>query len=70
MTVLTVLPTSNERPPYLAARTGCRIGQVPLVFIERQEGYSKVPGSVRAESLWTPWRLVLGGGRLKRASTR
>jgi dolichol-phosphate mannosyltransferase len=55
---------------YQAARTGCRIGEVPIVFIERQEGYSKVSGSVLAESLWTPWRLVLGGGRVKRASTR
>ena len=55
---------------YQAARTGCRIGEVPIVFVERQEGYSKVSGSVLAESLWTPWRLVLGGGRVNRASTR
>ena len=55
---------------YQAARTGCRIGEVPIVFVERQEGYSKVSGSVLAESLWTPWRLVLGGGRVNRGSTR
>ena len=55
---------------YQAARTGCRIGEVPIVFVERQEGYSKVSGSVLAESLWTPWRLVLRGGRVKGASTR
>ena len=55
---------------YQAARAGCRIGEVPIVFVERQEGYSKVSGSVLAESLWTPWRLVLGGGRVNRASTR
>jgi dolichol-phosphate mannosyltransferase len=55
---------------YQAARTGCRIGEVPIVFVERQEGYSKVSGSVLTESLWTPWRLVLGGGRVKRATTR
>jgi dolichol-phosphate mannosyltransferase len=55
---------------YQAARAGCRIGEVPIVFIERQEGYSKVSGSVLAESLWTPWRLVLAGGRVNRASTR
>lgn len=55
---------------YQAARAGCRIGEVPIVFIERQEGYSKVSGSVLAESLWTPWRLVLAGGRVNRVSTR
>lgn len=55
---------------YQAARTGCRIGEVPIVFVERQEGYSKVSSSVLAESLWTPWRLVLGGGRVNRVRTR
>ena len=55
---------------YQAARSGCRIGEVPIVFVERQEGYSKVSSSVLAESLWTPWRLVLGGGRVNRVATR
>ena len=54
---------------YQAARRGCRIGEVPIVFVERQEGYSKVSSSVLAESLWTPWRLVLGGGRVNRVAT-
>jgi dolichol-phosphate mannosyltransferase len=55
---------------YQAARNGCRIGEVPIVFVEREKGYSKVSTSVLAESLWTPWRLVLGGGRVNRASPR
>ena len=54
---------------YQAARSGCRIGEVPIVFVERQEGYSKVSSSVLTESLWTPWRLVLGGGRVNRVAT-
>lgn len=54
---------------YQAARSGCRIGEVPIVFVERQEGYSKVSSSVLAESLWTPWRLVLRGGRVNRVAT-
>jgi dolichol-phosphate mannosyltransferase len=54
---------------YHAARTGSRIGEVPIVFVERQKGYSKVSSSVLTESLWTPWRLVLGGGRVSRSST-
>ncbi len=55
---------------YQAASQGCRIGEVPIVFVERQEGYSKVSTSVLTESLWTPWRLVLRGGRVNRASNR
>lgn len=49
---------------YEAARGGCRIREVPIIFVEREEGYSKVSQSVLAESLWTPWRLVFRGGRI------
>lgn len=51
---------------YEAQRRGCRIGEVPIVFVERQEGYSKVSQKVLWESLLTPWRLILRGGRLRR----
>ncbi len=51
---------------YEAGRAGCRIGEVPIVFVERLEGYSKVSGNVLLESLMTPWRLVLRRGRLTR----
>ncbi len=50
---------------YEAQRHGCRIGEVPIVFVERQEGYSKVSQKVLIESLFTPWRLIARGGRLK-----
>jgi dolichol-phosphate mannosyltransferase len=49
-----------------AARTGCRIGEVPIIFVERQEGYSKVSGPVLLESLWAPWQIIMRGGRLRR----
>jgi dolichol-phosphate mannosyltransferase len=49
-----------------AARRGCRIGEVPIIFVERQKGYSKVSKSVLLESLWTPWQLVFNGGRVRR----
>ncbi len=49
-----------------AERQQCRIGEVPIVFVERQEGYSKVSQRVLWESLLTPWRLVLGRGRVSR----
>jgi dolichol-phosphate mannosyltransferase len=50
---------------YEAARLGCRIGEVPIVFVERREGYSKVSSHVLVESLLTPWQLVMRSGRLK-----
>jgi dolichol-phosphate mannosyltransferase len=50
---------------YEAQRHGCRVGEVPIVFVERQEGYSKVSQKVLIESLLTPWRLIVRGGRLK-----
>jgi dolichol-phosphate mannosyltransferase len=49
-----------------AARMGGRIGEVPIIFVERQKGYSKVSRSVLLESLWTPWQLILRRGRLRR----
>lgn len=54
---------------YEAERHACRIGEVPIVFVERQEGYSKVSQKVLMESLFTPWRLIARGGRLKRRAT-
>jgi dolichol-phosphate mannosyltransferase len=44
-----------------AARAGCRIGEVPIIFIERRVGQSKVSTQVLLESLITPWRLRLRG---------
>jgi dolichol-phosphate mannosyltransferase len=41
-----------------ASRRGCRIGEVPIIFVERRQGQSKVTGSVLLESLITPWRLI------------
>jgi dolichol-phosphate mannosyltransferase len=41
-----------------ASRRGCRIGEVPIIFIERRQGQSKVSGPVLLESLITPWRLL------------
>jgi dolichol-phosphate mannosyltransferase len=40
-----------------ANRRGCRIGEVPIIFIERRQGQSKVSTPVLVESLVTPWRL-------------
>ena len=44
---------------YRASRAGCRIGEVPIIFVERRQGQSKVSKAVLIESLITPWRLRL-----------
>ncbi len=36
---------------------GCRIGEVPIIFVERRVGQSKLDTSVLLESLITPWRV-------------
>jgi dolichol-phosphate mannosyltransferase len=41
-----------------ARRRGLRIGEVPIIFIERRQGQSKLSGNVLIESLIMPWRLV------------
>ena len=43
---------------YEAARRGARIGEVPIIFVERRKGVSKLSANVLLESLITPWRLV------------
>jgi dolichol-phosphate mannosyltransferase len=42
---------------FLAMTLGCRISEVPIVFVERRQGSSKVSGSVLLESIIVPWRL-------------
>jgi dolichol-phosphate mannosyltransferase len=40
-----------------AARRGARIGEVPIIFVERRKGVSKLSTGIVFESLLTPWRL-------------
>jgi dolichol-phosphate mannosyltransferase len=42
-----------------ASRRGCRIGEVPIIFVERRQGESKVSARILGESLIVPWRLRL-----------
>jgi dolichol-phosphate mannosyltransferase len=42
-----------------AARHGCRVGEVPIVFVERRMGTSKLSSGVLVESILMPWRLRL-----------
>jgi dolichol-phosphate mannosyltransferase len=44
---------------HLARRIGCRVREVPIIFVERREGSSKLSASVMLESAIVPWRLRL-----------
>jgi dolichol-phosphate mannosyltransferase len=48
---------------YEAKRRGFRIGEVPIIFVERRVGQSKLSSSVLIESLIMPWRLRLRPSR-------
>jgi dolichol-phosphate mannosyltransferase len=44
---------------YEAKNRGFRIGESPIIFVERRLGQSKLSSNVLIESLIMPWRLVL-----------
>jgi dolichol-phosphate mannosyltransferase len=46
-----------------AHRAGGRIVEVPITFVERREGRSKMSSRVIAESIALPWRLAAGRRR-------
>ena len=48
---------------FRASQAGSRIGEVPIIFVERRVGQSKISSGVLAESLITPWRLRWRRGR-------
>jgi dolichol-phosphate mannosyltransferase len=43
---------------FLAIEAGCRVGETPIIFVERSVGASKISGGVIRESVFTPWRLL------------
>jgi dolichol-phosphate mannosyltransferase len=45
-----------------AAANGCRITEVPIRFVERRAGASKMSASVIFESILMPWRVLLRAG--------
>lgn len=42
-----------------AARKGFRIKEIPIVFVDRSEGESKMSGAIIREAVWMVWRLRL-----------
>ena len=43
---------------FVAARQGRRVAEIPITYVERREGQSKMSRAVIAESALTPWRLI------------
>ena len=43
---------------FVASRAGYRIAEVPITFVERRQGVSKLSSRVLFESAVTPWRLI------------
>jgi dolichol-phosphate mannosyltransferase len=55
---------------FVAARRGCRIAEVPITFVERREGESKISRAVLLESAVTPWRLISNPDTARKAPAR
>lgn len=53
---------------FVAHRRGCRITEVPITFVERREGESKVSRAVLIESATTPWRLIANRNSSRKAA--
>ena len=45
---------------------GFRVGEVPIVFEDRQEGTSKMSGNIVYEALWVVWTLAIRNGFRRR----
>jgi dolichol-phosphate mannosyltransferase len=52
---------------FAASRAGCRFAEVPITFVERRLGQSKLSRAVLVESAITPWRLVATPTTVRRA---
>jgi dolichol-phosphate mannosyltransferase len=44
---------------FLSLQAGSTVGEVPIIFVERRVGASKISGKVIRESFLTPWRMAL-----------
>lgn len=44
---------------FLALENGATVTEVPIIFVERTRGTSKISGTVISESAFMPWRLTL-----------
>ena len=49
---------------------GFRIGEIPIIFEDRQEGTSKMSGNIVYEALWVVWTLAVRNGFRRRPEKR
>jgi dolichol-phosphate mannosyltransferase len=52
-----------------AWRAGCRLAEVPIIFVERRHGASKLSSAILVESAIIPWRLRFGKKRAPEGSS-
>lgn len=55
---------------FLAMDAGARVTEIPIIFVERRQGASKMSSGIMFESMLTPWRLILKKGRLHPQTAR
>jgi len=48
---------------YEASQQDCSVGEVPIIFVERRQGHSKMSAAVMRESMLAPWRMRLRNRR-------
>ncbi len=51
---------------FAASANGARVAEVPITYVERRLGQSKMSRAVMLESALTPWRLVARGRSTRR----
>jgi dolichol-phosphate mannosyltransferase len=51
---------------YRAQQLSFRIGEVPIIFVDRSRGASKLSKYVMLEAFWLPWRLALARARRRK----
>jgi dolichol-phosphate mannosyltransferase len=64
MRALVIVPTYNGyafqiEMTWEAVRRGCGIAEVPITFVERRQGASKLSGRIMIEAALLPWRLAM-----------
>ncbi|MEO6867846.1 MAG: polyprenol monophosphomannose synthase, partial [Gaiellales bacterium] len=54
---------------YRTSRAGFRVHEIPVIFIDRQYGESKMTSSIVLEAIWRVWRLKLRRTPARRPKT-
>ena len=53
---------------YRLHKKGFKIGEIPIIFVDRHSGSSKMSGHIVREALYVVWKLRLGFGQKKKRS--